>query len=373
MNTIELNAATQNTKRMVIPMGKLRIISNRFCEIENRMVTMTKTAFTDLVSLVGLTQKSINRINSDLDDSTGYQLMHELMKALSTRKQMKIAVYFNEDTRELVRFSPEDESLLPNKPIPAGQMQSMMESLLAIPGITLSDTFIGDGGTTAVFNVRHDSSVPLMLKGEDIGIGKQIKWNMFGETKVTDYVERQVCTNGMTRVMPTSNIHSITGESSPSDWYTQIHRDLLSPNKELLNHYQERVAQAMQTNLSVFEYNAIAGRLIENWRQDMPLITRFIGDGAWASEYERKGIDLTKLNAAQLRNCPTPVNAWDAINCMTDLASHTYTSTVSDRVKLETQNMAGQFLNKKWDEAQQIAHVPTFKRNVPALDITNFN
>lgn len=373
MQTLELNAATKNTKRMILEFSKMKILSNSFCEIDNTTITMSKKAFTDLLHMVGLTNKSVTFINNEVNDDAGYQIMRELMKALAARKRMKVAVYINELSREIVRFSPEDESLLPGAPIPSKQMQSMLESLLGINGITLADSFIGDGGTTATFNINYEQSIPLIMKGEDITIGKQIKWDMFGETKVSDFVQRQVCTNGMTRVMPSRASYSLTNESAPSEWYTQLHRDLMAPNKEILNHYQERVIQAMQTNLSVHEYNSIAGHMISNWAMDMPLITKFIGDGSWKTEYERKSIDLNKLSAAQLRNCPTPVNAWDAINCMTDLASHTYNSSVGSAVKMQTQNLAGNMLNKKWDEEQQIMHVPTFKKDSNLIDITAFN
>ena len=105
--------------------------------------------------------------------------------------------------------------------------------------------------------------------------------------------------------------------------------------------------------------------LITFWKDDIARILRYIGDETWKLDYKNKGIDLEKLNAGQLRNCPTPVNAWDAINCLTDLASHTYNSRVADSTKKMTQSMAGKLLNKTWDENQQLMNVPTFKNYGP--------
>jgi len=172
----------------------------------------------------------------------------------------------------------------------------------------------------------------------------------------------------MTAVIP-GKAHFLDSNTDPSEWYKQLYKDIINPNKSIIQHYQDKTYQAMKTNLSVYEYNQVRAHVLSHWKDDMPRIQRFLGLDDWKYDYEKVGIDLTKATAGQLKNCPTPVNAWDAINCLTDLSSHRYNSQVSDKVCRDTQRMAGRLMNKTWDENQQIHNVPSFKNAGPAFSI----
>lgn len=234
--------------------------------------------------------------------------------------------------------------------------------------LNVRDTFITDGGTKVTFNLRWDVKIPLMMPNEDIVLGKQITWDLLGDTVMSDFVERLICTNGMTGIVP-RNGQVLNSDNTPSDWYDLIFNQLTNPNKETIKEYEANVLRAMQANLSVLEFNTIKGHVMAHWKDDADKILRYIGDERWKTEYKNKAIDLEKLTAGQLRNCPTPVNAWDAVNLLTDLASHQYNAPVSHSVKKETQRMAGKLIRKTWDDDVQMLDVPKFPRSTPDLDL----
>jgi hypothetical protein len=248
---------------------------------------------------------------------------------------------------------------------PAAIEELIMYTMDKSDKVKLANTFVSDGGTKVTFNLKWDSPISLPLKGEDIALGKQVVWDLIGPTTIADFVERQICTNGMTAIVPSRKAQFLDSESDPSEWYKLLYKDIMNPNKSIITHYQDKVYEAVNTNLSVYEYNKIKSHVMSNWNRDADKITRFLGNDDWRFEYEKVGIDLTNASAGQLRNCPTPVNAWDAVNCLTDLSSHKYNSDVTDRVCRDTQRMAGQLLNKTWDENQQIFNTPTFKNSGP--------
>ena len=346
-------------------MNKIRVKSRREIDVDGRSLQMSDTAFKDLLKIVGLTNKTVNHLNENLTHNAGFAIVKELMKAMGETKG-NISLVINKEDREIKRICNEGDLSGSQSAIPAGTIQDMITYALdRSDKVKLTNNFISDGGTRVAFNLKWDDPISLKLPGEDISFGKQIVWDLLGPTTISDFVERQICTNGMTGVVP-GKAQFLSGETTPSEWYKLLFEDLVKPNKDKIDHYQSKLQEAATTNLSVYEFNQIKSHLAENWSADMPRVTRYLGDDRWKADYLNKGIELDKLTAGQLRNCPTPVNSWDAINCLTDMASHKYLTPVSDRVKRDTQKLAGKFLNKGWDANQQIFNTPNYKVDKPS-------
>ena len=352
---------TQPTvKSFTVPTDKVKVLSNSKIDVDGRQLIITKTAFDDLIKLSGLTKKTINHLNTTINRNAGFTLVKELMKAISQRSGQNLALLIDPDDRQVKRIVPEGQAEM-GTGISATSMQEMMEyALNSSKKAVLTDTYVSDGGTKVTMNLKWDNPVNFGLRGEEISLGKQIKWDMYGLTSVSDFAERLICTNGMTAIRPGEEVY-LNGESSPAEWYKQLFEDIINPNREFLNHYHDRVLEAMNTNLSVYEYNKVKSHLSSHFPSDDNRITRYLGDERWKNEYSKRAIELDKATVKQLQNCPTPVNSWGAINCMTDLASHKYGKGVSDWSRAATQRFAGKLLNRNWDANQQITNVPEFE------------
>lgn len=361
---LDLQTTLQETRSMTVPMSKIRVKSRRELELDGKTLPMSETAFKDLLKIVGLTNKTVNHLNENLAQNAGFAIVKELMKAIAQTKG-NISLVINKEDREIKRICNEGDLSGSASSIPAGTIQDMINYALdKSDRVKLTNTFISDGGTKVAFNLKYDDAIPIIMPGEEIAFGKQIVWDLLGPTSISDFVERQICTNGMTGIVP-AKAQFLDNTTTPSEWYKQLYADLVNPSKEKIMHYQDRVQEAANANLSVYEYNQIKSHLINNWAGDGGRITRYLGDESWKADYLNKGIQLDKLTAGQLRNCPTPVNSWDAVNCLTDMASHNYTTNVSDRVKRDTQSLAGKLLNKTWDANQQIFNTPSYKVSKP--------
>jgi hypothetical protein len=361
---LDLQTALQETRSMTVPMTQIRVRSRKELEINGKVLPMSDTAFKDLLKLVGLTHKTVNHLNENLAQNAGFAIVKELMRAMSQTKG-NISLVINKEDKEIKRICKEGDLSGSETSIAPGTIQDMISYALdKSDRVKLSNTFVSDGGTKVAFNLKWDNPIALTLPGEDISFGKQIVWDLLGPTAISDFVERQICTNGMTGIVP-GKAQFLDASTTPSEWYKQLYEDLVNPNKDKIVHYQDRIADAVNSNLSVYEYNKIKSHLMENWSGDGERITRYLGDESWKTDYINKGIKLDTLNVSQLRNCPTPVNSWDAVNCLTDMASHSYTTPVSDRVKRDTQRLAGKFINKGWDSNQQIFNTPTYKVTKP--------
>lgn len=354
----EMQAARENTTSFPCALRDIVPKTKESIEVKGRTIPITNAAFKDLLKISGITNAMLMHLNDTINPQAGFQLVQMLNRAIDKSGGMKVSLIVDKVLQQVVRISLNTDQ---TAPVPAGAIEELLRELTASNSIVMSQTLITDSGTKVSFNLKWDVNIPLKMPGENISFGKQITWDMFGDVTAVDLIERLICTNGMTGIVPGNNPDILNKESDPSSWYHALYTNLQNPNKKVLDHYEKRVLEAMQTALSVYEFNKIKGHALAIWKDDVEKIIRHIGDDReWKIKYQNQGINLEKATSAQLRNCPTPVNAWDAINMLTDLSSHTYSSLVSASAKKQTQKLAGQILNSNFDENSWVTNVPKF-------------
>lgn len=356
----EMQEARKNTASYTINLSDITPVNKEEIKVSGTLIPITAAAFKDLLNIAGITNAMLLHLNETINPSAGFQLIKELTKAIAARKgkSTKLILIVDLETKNITRIAFD---LYQTSSIPPTAIEELLNSIGSNSKISLKSPLITDSGTKVTFNINYNVEIPLKMSGESISFGKQITWDMFSDLRVVDLIERLVCTNGMTAIVPGDTPTILNTSSSPSEWYQTLYRELMNPNKDTIDHYESKVLEAMQSNLSVYEYNKIKAHALIHWRDDVDRIIRAIGDDKeWKIKYEKQGIDLEKCTSAQLRNCPTPVNAWDAVNMLTDLASHTYNSIVSARVIKDTQRLAGKILNANWDENSWMSNLPKF-------------
>lgn len=358
---INIKDTLTNTRNLTVEMDKIKISNSRWLEIDGTKCEISSSAWADLMKLCGMTNKVVHNLNYTIHEKAGFSVMKEVMKHLSTKKGQKVTLVVDTATKVIARICLEGEVMGSNSAIAPAAIQELIEYAVEKNNkVSLVDTQVLDGGTKIAFNLRWDVKIPLSMKGEDIAYGKQITWDMLGPTIVGDFIERQVCTNGMRGIVP-GNFNFLDSTSNLDEWYDSLYKSIVNPNQEIIKHYENKVFNAQQTQLSVYEYNQIKAKLVTTWFKDLEKVMRHLGNEQWKYEYTKFGIELDKLNAGQLQNCPTPVNAWDAINALTDLSSHTYNSPVTPRERNDAQGLAGKLLNKVWDSTNWMFGLPSFR------------
>lgn len=363
---IDVQKNLQNTKKITTPISSIKIVKERTFEIEGKNFPVEKSAYDDLLKIVGMSNKTVGHINDTITEGAGFAVVKELMKAISHRKGTKVTLLVSTDTASIARIALEGEAEGAHGSVAPAVIQELINfAIEKNPRVHLKDTLVMDAGTKIAFNLMYDKAFPLAMPKEDISLGKQIIWDLLGPTQIGDFAERLICTNGMTGIRP-GNFQNLDGTSTSGDWYKTLYDSIINPNAELIKKYEDLVYKAMQTSLSVYEYNQIKAKLMTTWYSDAEKIMGYLGNESWKTTYiQQHNIELDKLSAAQMHNCPTNVNAWDAINAVTDLASHTYKTPVSHRQIKDAQNFAGKLLNKNWDANSWMVATPNFKASKP--------
>lgn len=355
---MKVDQLLSQVKRHRVSFSEFKLLARDIVELKGgHRVVLTKDGFRDLLRIIGINEKSLSALDGAFGSENNVvstNLTKEVIKALGQRKNQFATLLFDDQNR-IIRISDKDDiggSVTPS------QMHNILEiALNQNPKIILSQTLVDAGGTKASFHIKWNEPIKLQIKGEDIVVGKVINWDMLGKVTVSDYLERLICDNGMTNHSTNAAIPVL---ADPSDLYAKVYDGLKNPNQALIEQYMQNLDRARNTKLTVLEYNKIKSA-IEPWADDNARIVRVLGAEQWKSEYVQRGIDLEKLTVAQLNNCPTPVNAWEAINVVTDLASHReYKSNVSDSTRRWAMGVAGKMLKGTWGQHGLVANVPKF-------------
>jgi len=363
----QLREARKTVSALPVPANSLKIISRSSMEVSGKRVKITKEAFKDILSFAGLANRTVEHINRSLVDGGGFALVKQLMKAIGSKRGEKVVLYIDESNLTVERVVPESQAAAGESghSISATALGDLVGDVIEKNNglVRLTNTSVSHGGTKAQFNLVVDNPTSIGMKGEDISFGKTFTWDAFNVTKVEDFINRLVCENGMTALIGTKTSYMSAG-TDPAEWYQELYRDLFVPQQEKIERYAERVAVAKKTALSALEYGRIKHLLQTTFPEDDARITRYLGNEDWKLQYAKAGTVLESLTVPQLRNCPTSVNAWQAINCMTDMASHTYASRTTPARKHAVQKEAGRLLGSEWDSHSWVLNTP----KIPVLE-----
>ena len=182
------------------------------------------------------------------------------------------------------------------------------------------------------------------LKGEEFNPGFNFKNSLIQGVSIETYMERLVCTNGMTAKGYFGDISVNRVEPGKIQ---EFFKDFINIQKNnfVSKAYGENIERATKTNASFSELMQVKNLIVGNSTLVEKDVYSVLPE--WNREVNRlaaANIDFEKCNAQQLKNHPTKSNLWDVINRLTDFGSHDYGFNVD---KFELQRAAGLLLNKK--------------------------
>ena len=346
----------ENLEILKVKPDQVKLVSDEYINIGNMPVKVSTQAKRDICQLSQLGTKAIRKMNRTINGDGGFKVMNEIIK----RTNDSLNLIINKEDMSVVRIS----NKTPNISYDAFE-QLTNHIVESNDDILKSSTHNLNFGTTNIISLNNSNPHDVGLVGENITTGKTIKWDLVDGISIQDNIIRQICQNGMigSAVTAEKGINSM----SIDDLYNELLRQINSTDDKDIKRYQEMVSKAMTTNLSIYEHNQIWSFLQKNWNKDDERIQRYIGNDNWKGQYIDRGIKILDMTNDQLRNCPTPVNTYDAINCLTDLASHDYKSEVSDQIKYQAQVMAHTKLYGSYDALAYVPNAPKFKNEGPRM------
>lgn len=333
----------------VIPAKEFKPLDGRRALVGGTTVLLSPDAKSDCVELAGLTQRVADNLDEKLTPGAALALQKQIFTNLGKRGgNLVVATNGGEITRVL----SEDAR---SQSIPAHQLVNMVEQIfrknthLELDGVTLDKS-----GTKASIQIRNSQEVELGLPDENLNFGRQLNWDMFGGISIQEYMLRLICSNGMVGWRAGEVLLELDRRSDASVWYKSLFEDMEVGKLAASALYQ--INKAKETRLSLREYKLLEA-IVSQYPGDQPNWGVF-NENSWLGHYDMLG---EKTPAALMANLETPVNAWQAINVVTDLASHIRTADVSSRIRNKHQMDAGRMLRSQFDsQAWKPTWAPSF-------------
>jgi len=354
------------SRSVAVPAKDLKLKSRRMMTINGRNISLSSSACADLVKLLGLTDKVATSLDIIMTDGNVVDgLMNLLIQALGKTSTEFMLVF--DENKCVQRICSHAEFTKLTSRVAQGTMKSIMEGLMnEYPDLELVDVHTTNGGTTTTFNIIDSKSMEIGIRGEDINFGKQIVWDFIDPTTCSDYVNRMVCMNGMTRFLVQGPTKYLTNQTDPQTWFKEIYGSLVGGTESKLDTYKRNVLNSMTNNLSVREWETIHEIASSRFKTESASkkIIAALGDASWKTDYLNTGLNLDTLTAAKKANCPTPINSWDGVNLLTNLATH---ETTYGPDKNKTMAYAGKLLTSAWDAAGHIFNTPRYTQKALVL------
>ena len=324
------------------------------CQINGLNAVLDKGARSNIIKMSGLDQKSIDTIKGTAGSRAANQILKTAMKALGNRN-VTLAFDGPRITR-VVDPGNKNVALRNHQVVQIAEM--LVQKGMKVWGLQMNP----DGTSANIQLVDPKANEHPTMKDESVSLGRSIHWDALGGTSINEFVQRLICSNGMTRNEDGAMLAVLRTDANPAEMLEKLFME--GAEKKLARHF-ERIQKLQEISLSVRE-----------WQQLIPWLSKFdkdtdvfkahlgfkkLSDVPFEKEYEKRGFKLDELSQAKLANCPTPINWWDAINCMTWLGSHPNDSGVDDWTQGKLLNVAGRQMGKKaYDADQWLTGLPNF-------------
>ena len=307
----------------------------------------------DLFKILSLQPAFIKKFGVITDNKTKTDFINFIKTALSINDVKKSEINLIGSNGLITHILPGHKDYITNS-FAIKMFEDCMDRTsqdVSITGFTSS----GQGGFT--INVRKKDEVAPMINGsysslEAYNPGFAFVNSPLKGMEVQNYVERLVCTNGMTAtVLESAMSLNLISEKNVQDFFTGFRE--FDASGFISVDFSMKLTKAMGTNASFGEIIA-AKRIISgnsDIKKDTDLYSFLPEFSSEVNRLARHEIDYTKCSQAQLNNLPTKHTVWDIINRITDFGSHDYGFNADFAA---IQKKAGGLFNRKTFDTENV-------------------
>lgn len=310
--TATLNA--QNLRKTV-HFRDINIIDAENIEYNGSQIGMTKQAFKNLLSLLGMSQQFAQKFETLFTKEAKAQFINTMKNAMSSNsgKLAEVTLVLNPISKAIVAITKKDETGISNK-----QFIEVAENIIDNQSMDVTNWSVDPGTgivTINAFNPNANFAVQ-GLSNEVFTGGVTFTNSPKDGFQVLPYVNRQWCTNGLTTSLAQEAYTLNSLDSSSMEKFFENLNELRKNNFAPTG-FADRVRIANNTPASMhelnFAYNLIepfAGERVDNW---VPLNENI-------NAYARAGFE--SLSTDQMKGAKSNTSIWDIVNATTHFASH---------------------------------------------------
>lgn len=331
--------------RKVMPLRDIDIINLSSIGYKGAQIKLSERAFGDLLKVVGLPVKFTRDLDKLFNKDAQLKFIQNLKTAIQANKDLTVTLYINKEDKTCIKVSKANVQIISNE----GAIQTI-EQIVDQAGLVINDFSVNntDGGfsmnTTnpnSLFNIEG-------FKDEAHTGGVSFSNDPRDGFKVTPYVNRLVCTNGMTMRSDDDEFKlDDTGADGFKKFFNKL-GDFIKRGFRPTN-FDKNVESAVNTRASLNEMKLASDEIMKSLPADKTLndIARWVPFLETKNRYHNIGVDTNALTTKQMQGAKTGQTVWDLLNGVTNFASFDWGFGLNESTRMNLQRWAGMMLGKK--------------------------
>ena len=341
-------AMTRNSQslRKTVAVRDINLIDDSTIEFHGKRLAITKDAFKNLISLIGMSNAFAKKFESLFNPETKAKFINQMKNALAAQLN-EITMVVSPTSKKVVGFTKQATDLISHD-----RFMGLADQIIDQHGFEVTNWGVdGEKGSVIINAVNPKGTFDLGSMGlseEVFQSGLTLKNSPSGGIQVMPYVNRMWCANGLTTSLATDS-YSLTNLSQESMENFFQHMSHLRSNGFVPTDFANTVKLATQTPASLWEMERAhslvkraAGDAADSW---IPLSNNY---GA----YTAAGQNPQEFTSAQKKNATSDQSIWSLVNGVTHCATHAPENLVfnmTDRESTEMMVQAGNILGKNFD------------------------
>lgn len=338
--TETLNA--QNLRK-VVPFRDINLIDTESIEYKGSTINITKSAFANLLGLLGMSQSFAKNFGSLFTKEAKAQFINTMKNAMASNsgKLNEVTLVLNPINKSVVAITKGDKFGISNQ-----QFMGVAENIIDNQGMDVTNWSVDPASgivTINAFNPNAQFSVN-GLSDEIFTGGVTFKNSPREGFQVLPYVNRLWCSNGLSTAMAQEayTLNSLDNQSMEK-FFENLNG--LRANNFAPTGFADRVRAAHDTPASLhemkFAHNLLkdhAGERTDNWVPLHENVAKFHSAG------------FENLTNDQMKGAKSNTSVWDLVNGVTHFATHgqsTLDTNMTDANATELMVRAGNLFGKK--------------------------
>jgi len=337
--------------RKTVAVRELEIVNDTTVEYAGHRLEMTKEAFKQLISMVGMSQAFAKKFEKLFDADVKARFINQMKNAMASQMN-EVTMIVSPTTKRVVGFSKRATDLVSNE-----RFIELADQIIDQQGFQVSNWGINANEglvTINAFNPKAEFSVE-GLNNEVFKAGLTLRNSPGKGIEVMPYVNRMWCANGLTQPLAADS-YQLEDLTQPKMEKFFQHMTELRKRGFQPEGFQGLIKSANQTSASMHEL-----------KRAHNMAKRYVGDAAdqWIplndnmSAYRQANIEIDNFDADQMKNARSNQSIWSITNGLTWIAQHAperLAFDMTDRESTQLMMNAGGILGKKWDLGSQVAN-----------------
>ena len=349
-------AINNQLMRKEITLSEFNVVDNNHIDIDGVKIEVTDKAFGKLLGRLRIPKAFAKRFSDGFGNDGLRQLVTMMKSAKSSRNEQTVTLLVDPSSRKITDI------------LPAGYASISQENFVDFAsryidqyglGVTHMGSDLYGGTQINCVSPQGMFNVPGMTN-EVFNTGVTFRNTPTRGLEVSPYLERLICSNGMTSTAFAENygLHNLS-EKNINEFNEHMIR-MASTNFQPMG-LADSIKKANNTDASLAELQRAASSILSLDKAiDYNYIQKYIPIDRAMKAYTDLGADPNTFTKVQMQNAKSGMSVWDVVNGMTNFASNDSKYTINEGKMGNLMVTAGNILCKKQYDTEGVLDINPF-------------